>query len=218
MKEGKLIKVRDNWYNVFCDGIGIASTHEEKGYELSSNKLSLRNCREIANNYDLDKMATEYAEKRKELDIPYANGLYYGFLAGFDKRNEMLDVIPTKPDPKLIDSMCLRYRHDFGLIEDENVKKGLRSIMTQLWEEVVGLGFYKGDYQWKVNIEWETDEPIPFKKRKVIRKLDNGEEIEWTCFWDNGWWGTDGVKTPNVISWERMPVLDGDDCLILTRI
>ena len=47
-----------------------------------------------------------------------------------------------KPDPKLIDSMAIRYRHDFGLL-DQNQKDSIRVTMTQLWEEVVGLGFYK---------------------------------------------------------------------------
>ena len=47
-----------------------------------------------------------------------------------------------KPDPKLIDSMAMRYRHDFGLL-DQNQKDSIRTTMTQIWEEVVGLGFYK---------------------------------------------------------------------------
>jgi hypothetical protein len=47
-----------------------------------------------------------------------------------------------KPDPKLIDSMAMRYRHDFGLLEETH-KEAIRTTMKQLWEEVVGLGFYK---------------------------------------------------------------------------
>lgn len=47
-----------------------------------------------------------------------------------------------KPDPKLIDSMAMRYRHDFGFL-DQAQKDSIRTTMTQLWEEVVGLGFYK---------------------------------------------------------------------------
>jgi hypothetical protein len=47
-----------------------------------------------------------------------------------------------KPDPKLIDSMALRYRHDFAFL-DEQTQNSIRTTMTQLWEEVVGLGFYK---------------------------------------------------------------------------
>ena len=47
-----------------------------------------------------------------------------------------------KPDPKLIDSMAMRYRHDFGFL-DQAQKDSIRTTMKQLWEEVVGLGFYK---------------------------------------------------------------------------
>jgi len=49
-----------------------------------------------------------------------------------------------KPDSKLIDSMALRYRHDFGFL-DEQTQNMIRTTMTQLWEEVVGIGFYKGE-------------------------------------------------------------------------
>jgi hypothetical protein len=47
-----------------------------------------------------------------------------------------------KPDPKLIDSMALRYRHDFAFL-DEQTQNSIRTTMTQLWEEVAGEGFYK---------------------------------------------------------------------------
>ena len=49
---------------------------------------------------------------------------------------------PIKPDPKLIDSMAMRYRHDFVFLTDDE-KNAIRTTMKQLWEEVVGLGFYK---------------------------------------------------------------------------
>lgn len=46
------------------------------------------------------------------------------------------------PDPALIDSMAMRYRHDFGLLTEQQ-QNSVRRKMIQLWEEVVGLGFYK---------------------------------------------------------------------------
>jgi hypothetical protein len=54
-------------------------------------------------------------------------------------------VSPITPDPRLIDSMAMRYRHDFGLLEEEE-QQFIRITMRQLWEEVVGLGFYKARY------------------------------------------------------------------------
>lgn len=66
-------------------------------------------------------------------------------------------------DPKLIDSMAFRYRHDFGLLE-ENEKESIRTTMKQLWEEVVGNGqeehfIYKNDKksEQKNEIEWEVE-------------------------------------------------------------
>lgn len=47
-----------------------------------------------------------------------------------------------QPNPGLIDSMALRFRHDFGLLLEEQ-KAPIRRQMHQLWEEVVGLGFYQ---------------------------------------------------------------------------
>jgi hypothetical protein len=55
---------------------------------------------------------------------------------------EQKDIKNKQPDPRLIDSMAMRYRHDFGLL-DESFKNSIRVTMTQVWKEVVGLGFYK---------------------------------------------------------------------------
>ena len=52
------------------------------------------------------------------------------------------EKLVMKPDPKLIDSMAIRYRHDFGFL-DEQTQNSIRTTMSQLWEEVVGLGFYR---------------------------------------------------------------------------
>lgn len=71
---------------------------------------------------------------------------------------------------------------------------------------------------WYVEVQMEVSTPTPFVRRKVVRELDNKERIEWTCFWDNGWWSNDGVSIPNVIHWEKLPKLDKDKCLILKPI
>jgi hypothetical protein len=60
------------------------------------------------------------------------------------KNGELIETTEPEPqpDPQLIDSMAMRYRHDFGFL-DEKHKESIRTTMKQLWEEVVGLGFYK---------------------------------------------------------------------------
>lgn len=49
--------------------------------------------------------------------------------------------VDKNPDPRLLRSMAIRYRHDFGLL-DSKTQAALLTQMRQLWEEVVGLGFY----------------------------------------------------------------------------
>lgn len=58
----------------------------------------------------------------------------------------------------------------------------------------------------------------PHRKRTITRKLDNGQVIEWKAFYDNGWWGVDGVRIPNLISWTKLPSLDNLKCLVLTKV
>ena len=57
----------------------------------------------------------------------------------------------------------------------------------------------------------ENNKEMPKGKVKVIRRLDNGEEVEWECFWDNGWWDANsGVRIPNVIKWIQESKLNED--------
>ena len=61
-----------------------------------------------------------------------------GFVRGYTQCQEDM----AKSNDKLIDSMAMRYRHDFGLL-DKQQQDSIRTTMIQLWEEVVGKGFYK---------------------------------------------------------------------------
>jgi hypothetical protein len=51
------------------------------------------------------------------------------------------------------------------MIKDEAEKNSLRVTMTQLWEEVVGIGFYEGKTEWDVEIVTHP--------REWIKKLDD---------------------------------------------
>lgn len=47
----------------------------------------------------------------------------------------------------------------------------------------------------------ESETP-PSGKVKVIRTLENGEEVEWDCFWNNGWYDYNSmVRIPGVKNW-----------------
>ena len=87
--------------------------------------------------------------------IPYKEDKRDGIMEWFDEQGnitltrlwkvgKLIEETKPKPqpDPQLIDSMAMRYTHDFGFL-DEKHKESIRTTMKQLWEEVVGLGFYK---------------------------------------------------------------------------
>jgi hypothetical protein len=88
------------------------------------------------------------------------------------------------PDPKLIDSMAMRYRHDFGLLEEPH-KEAIRTTMKQLWEEVVGLGFYKDEkfgnseqLAQQTAVEWLVDQVEDFIGLIPIDIIQQAKEME----------------------------------------
>ena len=96
-----------------------------------------------------------YENGNIERRTPYVGGEVDGIQEVFDEQGNITQtrlwkdgklIEETKPkpqpDPQLIDYMAMRYRHDFGFL-DEKHKESIRTTMKQLWEEVVGLGFYK---------------------------------------------------------------------------
>lgn len=58
-------------------------------------------------------------------------------------------LVPKTNSDKGIESMAMRYRHDFPLL-DADYQEGIKSQMRQLYEEAVGLGFYSHKAQEQV--------------------------------------------------------------------
>ena len=104
----QLVKREDRWDLYESTGHKIASSLDGCAY-----KLSLKNCEAIELGYDLDALASEYSKKREDLDLVYANGLYYGFLEGFQKALEILG------DKKF---------------SEEDLRNSMNWIMTQYFE------------------------------------------------------------------------------------
>jgi hypothetical protein len=59
-----------------------------------------------------------------------------------DRVNDKAINFPIHPDPALLESMAMRYRHDFGLLDSKH-QAAILVTMRQLWEEVAGVGFYR---------------------------------------------------------------------------
>lgn len=84
---------------------------------------------------EIEQLANEWTNR---IDESYKVLLKSVYIEAYTQCQEDM----AKPNPKLIDSMAMRYRHDFGLL-DKQKQDGIRTTMTQLWEEVVCKGFYK---------------------------------------------------------------------------
>ena len=90
---------------------------------------------------EIDKLANEYASAwfQESEEESASRGYIDGYTQCQEDMAEKIEV--NSPNPKLIDSMAMRYRHDFGLL-DKQQQDSIRTTMIQLWEEVVGKGFY----------------------------------------------------------------------------
>jgi hypothetical protein len=170
-------------------GAEILATTVTGNEPAISNKLSLTNCLSIEFGCDLDELAKRHYDEKT-------------FIMGFQKALELTgDRMFTEVDMK-----------KFGeYMRFENSRRRIEPIDTHFDD-------WKSPQQWDVEIVYETETPTPFVKRTVVRKLENGEECEWTCFWDNGWWdSSSGVRIPGVISWTPQPLMDSNRCIILKR-
>ena len=83
-------------------------------------------------------------------EITYMNGAWYAWQAAKAQAvPEGFVLVPKTNSDKGIESMAMRYRHDFPLL-DADYQEGIKSQMRQLYEEAVGLGFYSHKVQEQV--------------------------------------------------------------------
>ena len=92
---------------------------------------------------EIEHLAENSSYNNSEHFEDYQDGMFYGYIKGYTQcQQDMAEKIEVNsPNPKLIDSMAMRYRQDFGLL-DKQQQDSIRTTMIQLWEEVVGKGFY----------------------------------------------------------------------------
>lgn len=77
--------------------------------------------------------------------------------------------VPLTPSLGHLNSMALRYRHDFGLL-NESQQSSIRSIMRQLYEEAVGQGFFTLPIPPSVAVN-ESRERLKFERQVVLNNL-----------------------------------------------
>jgi hypothetical protein len=190
-------------------------------HSIDKQKLSLINCKEIESGHDLEelvdkKLPEHFVKTITRFDLNSLTSERIGFRLGFKMAFELIEnnnVEAFKLLKKCYDEAPLDF---LGTGSNSSRAAEEEAEWRANFETALKL---LNPTEWDVEILFETDEPTRFQKRTVIRKLDNGEECEWTCFWDEGWWdSSSGIRIPGVISWEPMPVLDTDGCLILKRV
>lgn len=124
------------------------------------------------------------------------NGIYINLLKG-DKK-----IILTN-DPELINNGIQKI--PYTLIEwysNNPVSFISKEQITELIEQndmLIERGI-------KIT-EFTSEGEKPKGYTTVIRKLENGQKIEWqNCFYDNGWYDKSGCRIPNVIKWKKQIV------------
>jgi len=106
-----------------------------------------------------------------------------------------------KPSDALIESMCLRYDHSFGMPSGQQFmgigvgltdqqKDSIRSTMRQLWEEVAGVGFYKGHD----TIATYQDQIAELEAKATPRPMSEWNEEDGPALW----WRFPVVEPPYV--------------------
>ena len=101
---------------------------------------------------ELSKLGKQRQVQLAEWDIEQNKADYeFYFNAGWEAAKaqavpEGYVLVPKTNSDKGIESMAMRYRHDFHLL-DADYQEGIKSQMRQLYEEAVGLGFYRHEAQ-----------------------------------------------------------------------
>ena len=116
MKGFELVKREDHWDLYNEDGHKIAST-----LDGCNSKLSIKNCKAIANGYDLDKLAGEYANKELNVELTSKAGNFYGFSSSFKEGfQKALEILSDKKFSEL----DMRIAYDAGcnnIDADDNI-------------------------------------------------------------------------------------------------
>ena len=101
--------------------------------------ISLPEVEEVINGYSVEKMAEEYAKQAKGIDIPYENGLFYGYMEGFSTHQELVkDKLFTVEDMEnLVKHVTNNYKINswinelYSTGEHKNYKEIVNSYLQQ---------------------------------------------------------------------------------------
>lgn len=201
--KGKLIKEYSDYYLVSDAEIQPGDEYVKLGgrprelflgctfHKTPVANLSLKNCQAIERGYDLDELASEYANKELNSELTSKAGNFYGFSSsfkeGFQKALELLsDKKFSEKDMRRAMSagLSIGYGRQFDIeMEGLEIHEYIKSLQQTEWDvELIELE----DGEWYEKIQGEPPMKVNIQHNKAF----------------------DGV----------LPKLDNDGCLILKRI
>ena len=176
--EGKLVKLGEDDYILHVNN---------KPFAYKS--LSLKNCEAIANGYDLDELAGEYANKELNVELTSKAGNFYGFSSSFKEGfQKALEILGDKK------------------FSESNLRIGCSSLLNLEKEEgELSEVFTEKQYR-------HIDNYI-----QSLQHVECDVEIEMEPYVIGGNEDFVGDGETHIIETKLRPQLDVDGCLILKR-
>lgn len=183
VKDRLFIKMVDNHFMLHRIKDGILTIEGDSEFMIGGiepfYKLSKQNCLNIINGYDLDRLATVYAEQ----SMSGRNDLYDGFKAGFQKALELLEHKKyTEDDLLAAYDACWDQRHEETSDYTVTFNKFVQSLNKNEWDvEIVLKNSRTGAIINNIDFDLEWDEdglcdraiPKLDKDGCIILKLKN---------------------------------------------
>jgi hypothetical protein len=205
--KGKLIK-KDDGYNLTTEqpqGRLLEATCSpsqqlilNKSGASTKYKLSKQNCDEIFGVVDVEKLAEEYARTAHDImDEPYQNGLFYGFMAGFNKSMELnKDKVFILEDIKKVFAKTIE--------NSPSMESHTRMISDMEYRHFIMNEIYDKITQ---SIQQPTEIDVDIEMKKVVDETKVIGAVK-------------GVKGSGdkITTYKSIPKLDSEGCLILKKI
>ena len=138
--EGKLVKLGEDDYILHVNN---------KPFAYKS--LSLKNCEAIANGYDLDELAGEYANKELNVELTSKAGNFYGFSSSFKEGfQKALEILGDKKFSEEDVKKTLYLKNGFdkdGFSFYKSDEEIIQSLQQTEWDVVIEMeAYHDGDF------------------------------------------------------------------------
>jgi hypothetical protein len=165
--KAKLYKVLDQ-YHLYDGDKAIATTIV--GNPMLLPNLSKQNCDEIFGVVDVEKLAKECAETAHTMDELYENGLFYGFVSGFNKAMELNRFTLEDMKRAFSRGKDLTAEERFKFTEWETFTKLVDSIQPTEIEVMIVMEEVQEIYR-DGTVKWERCPKLDSSKQLILKKI-----------------------------------------------